>query len=76
MNIPAFNAAARALGNAAAQTPQPAQTRHQSTETAPSPTLPREAVERAPEARPVIEASEPALTRRDLLRGSLIDIVA
>ena len=61
MNIPAFHAAA--------QTPQLA-------ETMPSSSLPREAAERAPEARPVIEASEPSLTRRDLPRGSLIDIVA
>ncbi|MGB0630583.1 MAG: hypothetical protein ACPGRZ_07805 [Alphaproteobacteria bacterium] len=76
MNIPAFHAAARAVGNAAAQTPEPAQTRQQPAATTPSPTLPREAVERPPEARPVIEASEPALTRRDLPRGSVIDIIA
>ena len=73
MNIPAFQAAAQAVGNAATQ---PAQSRPQSTAATPSPTLPREATERPPEARPVLEASEPALTRRDLPRGSLIDIIA
>ena len=76
MNIPAFHAAARAVGNAAAQTPQPAQNRPQPAATMPSSSLPCEAAECAPEARPVIEASEPSLTRRDLPRGSLIDIVA
>ena len=73
MNIPAFQAAAQAMTNAVTQ---PAQSRPQASTAAPTQTLTREAAERPPETRPVLEASEPSLTRRDLPRGSLIDIIA
>lgn len=73
MNIPAFQAAAQAMTNAVSQ---PAQSRPQPSTVTPSPTLPREAAERPPETRPVLEASEPTLTRRDVPRGSLVDIIA
>ena len=37
---------------------------------------PADIAQRAPRAQPVLDLSEPALTRRDLPRGSLVNIVA
>jgi len=43
---------------------------------APAANIPREAMQRSPESRPVLDISDTALTRRDIPRGSIIDIVA
>lgn len=78
MNIPAFQSAARMASNAAGTNPQAAQPRPQSTAPAPAQTsnIPREAAQQMPEARPVLDLSDAALTRRDVPRGSFIDIIA
>jgi len=76
MNIPAFQAAARAAGNTTPANPQTAQPRQQSAPAAAAPNIPRDAARQAPESRPVLDLSDTALTRRDIPRGSFIDIVA
>lgn len=79
MNIPAFQAAARAAGNTTPANPQTAHPRQQSAPPASAPnmsSIPREAARQSPEARPVLDLSDTALTRRDIPRGSVIDIIA
>ena len=80
MNIPAYLSATRVAGNPAGTNPQTAQPRPQSTTPAQAPAqtsaLPREAAQQTPAARPVLDLSDTALTRRDIPRGSFIDIVA
>jgi hypothetical protein len=79
MNIQAFTAAARAAANATGTNPQtvpPRQNPANQAQTAQTASVAREAAERPPEARPVIELSDSTLTRRDVPRGSLIDIIA
>ena len=76
MNIPAFQNAARVAGNSTGPNPHAAQPRQQSTPPAPAANIPREAAQQAPEARPVLDLSDTALTRRDIPRGSFVDIVA
>jgi hypothetical protein len=76
MNIPAFQSAARAAGNAVGTNPQSAQPRQQAAPPAPASNIPRDAARQPPEARPVLDLSDTALTRRDIPRGSIVDIVA
>jgi hypothetical protein len=78
MNIPAFQSAARLAGSATGPNPQAAQPRPQSTTpaSAQASNVPREAAQRAPEAQPVLDLSDTTLTRRDVPRGSFVDIIA
>jgi hypothetical protein len=78
MNIPAFQSAARLAGNASGANPQAAQPRQHSTSPSPAqaPNAPRDPAQQAPETRPILDLSDAALTRRDVPRGSFIDIVA
>lgn len=78
MNIPAFQSAARLAGNTQGINPQAPQARPHSASPAPAqaPNIPREPAQQAPGARPVLDLSDAALTRRDIPRGSFIDIVA
>lgn len=76
MNIPAFQSAARAAGNAAGANPHAAQPRQQAAPPAPASNLPPDAARQPPEARPVLDLSDTALTRRDVPRGSFVDIIA
>ena len=80
MNIPAFQAAAqnatRAAGNTVSANPQATQPRQQAMPPAPAANIPREAMQQSPESRTVLDISDTALTRRDIPRESIIDIVA
>jgi hypothetical protein len=78
MNIPAFQYAARLAGNATGPNPQTSQPRPQSTTpaSAQASNVPREVAQRAPEAQPVLNLSDTTLTRRDVPRGSFVDIIA
>tara|TARA_R110000868_G_scaffold46376_10_gene153276 strand:- start:12233 stop:12481 length:249 start_codon:yes stop_codon:yes gene_type:complete len=82
MNIPAFQAAARAAGNSIPANPQPAQPRQQpaappsSASPSSAPNVQGDPAQRAPETRPVLDLSDTALTRRDIPRGSVLDIIA
>jgi len=78
MNIPAFQSAARIAGNATGTNPQAAQPRPQSPTPSPAQAsnVPNDVAQRTPAAQPVLDLSDSALTRRDIPRGSFIDIVA
>ena len=76
MNIPAFQSAARLAGNTTGTNPQAAQPRPQSPTPGPASNVPRDAAQRMPQAQPVLDLSDSALTRRDVPRGSFIDIIA
>jgi|GEM_PF-1203376 hypothetical protein len=78
MNIPAFQSAARLAGNTPGINPQAPQARPHSASPTPAQAsnVTRDPAEQAPGARPVLDLSDAALTRRDIPRGSFIDIVA
>lgn len=77
MNIPAFQTAARLAGNATGTNPQATQPRPQSTTPSPAQAsnVSPAAAQGMPEIRPVLDLSDTALTRRDVPRGSFLDII-
>jgi hypothetical protein len=78
MNIPAFQSDARLPGNSTESNPQSSQPHPQSTTPASAQVsnVPREVAQRAPEAQPVLDLFDTTLTRRDVPRGSFVDIIA
>lgn len=92
MNLPALNAylqgrgvpapagqpPARSPSQAPSQAPSqhPSRTREATASATPTAAQPQDTRHRPQDARPVLDLSDPALTRRDIPRGSIVDIVA
>jgi hypothetical protein len=78
VNIPAFQSAARLAGTTTGANPQTVQPRQQSAMPSPSQAsnISRDPAQQTTDARQVLDLSDGTLTRRDILRGSSIDIVA
>jgi len=78
VNIHASQSAARLAGTTTGANPQTVQPRQQSAMPSPSQAsnISRDPAQQTADAREVLELSDGTLTRRDILRGSFIDIVA
>jgi hypothetical protein len=76
MNIQEYLSNTRLEGSSiGANQPSP-QPRQQAAPPASASNISREAAQKTPEARPILDLSDTALTRRDIPRGTLIDIIA
>jgi len=80
MNIPALNALVQGGGTAPAgqhpSTAQAGRARESATVATATTSAPQDVRQRPQDARPVLDMSDTALTKRDIPRGSIIDIIA
>ena len=76
MNKPKYLSATRSAGSSIGANQPLTQPRQQSAPPASASNISREAAQKTPEARPILDLSDTALTRRDIPRGTLIDIIA
>lgn len=80
MNIPALNALVQGGGaSSAGQQPSTApagRARESATVATATASAPQDVRQRPQDARPVLDMSDTALTKRDIPRGSIIDIIA